>query len=67
MAIIVFYRVLKSNVEVAMIIGVAGACQKSELIFLRRENVVDKEPYIKVRISTTKTNVLIEFAITHGT
>ena len=49
-----------------MIIGVAGACRKSELTFLRLENLKDEESYIKIRIPNTKTHSCREFAITKG-
>lgn len=52
--------------KVAMILGIAGACRKSELTFLRFEDVVDEESYCRVTILTTKTNVVRTFAVTKG-
>ncbi|KAJ8914730.1 hypothetical protein NQ315_017440 [Exocentrus adspersus] len=49
---------------VALIIGIAGACRKSELTFLRVENVTDQGQYMKVTIPNTKTKIFREFAIT---
>ncbi|CAG9814340.1 unnamed protein product [Phaedon cochleariae] len=52
--------------KVAMIIGIYGACRKSELTFLRIEDVVDEHSYFLVNIPMTKTKVVREFIITMG-
>ena len=49
-----------------MIVGIAGACRKSELTFLLVENVVDEQTYFRVNIPNTKTKITREFAITVG-
>ncbi|KAJ8909414.1 hypothetical protein NQ315_002852 [Exocentrus adspersus] len=50
----------------ALIIRITGACRKSELTFLRVENVTDQGQYMKVTIPNTETKIFREFAITSG-
>jgi integrase len=52
--------------KVAMIVGIAGACRKSELTFLHVEDIVDNQSYFRVNIPNTKTKVIREFVITKG-
>jgi hypothetical protein len=49
-----------------MIVGIAGACRKSELTFLHVEDIVDNQSYFRVNIPNTKTKVIREFVITKG-
>lgn len=49
-----------------LVVGIAGACRKSELTFLRVEDVTDEETYFRVNIPNTKTRVIREFVITPG-
>lgn len=46
--------------------GIAGACIKSELTFLRLKDVTNEDNYFRVKIQNTKTNVNREFIITEG-
>lgn len=52
--------------KVALIIGIAGACRKCELTFLRVGNVSDKDSHFVVQLPNTKTKVTREFVITEG-
>lgn len=50
--------------QVALIIGIAGACRKSELTYLRTENVLDEQSHFRVSIPNTHANLIREFVIT---
>ncbi|XP_018575819.1 uncharacterized protein LOC108914474 [Anoplophora glabripennis] len=52
--------------KVVLVVGIAGACRKSELTFLRVEDVTDEETYFRVNIPNTKSRVIREFVITPG-
>ncbi|KAK5648052.1 hypothetical protein RI129_002944 [Pyrocoelia pectoralis] len=52
--------------KVAMLIGIAGACRKIELTFLRDKDVSDEGTFFKITIPETKTHVFREFVINDG-
>lgn len=49
-----------------MIVGVAGACRKSEITYLQVQNIKDEGTYYKVKIPNTKTKTIREFIISEG-
>lgn len=52
--------------KVALIVGIAGACRKSELTFLRVGDILDEVSHFVTTIPNTKTKVTREFVITQG-
>lgn len=52
--------------KVALIMGVAGACRKDELLKMKLDDVNDKENVLIVQVPDTKTHTSRTFTITNG-
>lgn len=60
------YTYLLSLLQVGLIIGIAGACRKQEMVQLTCDNVIDEGNVFHILIPNTKTKISREFFVTSG-